>query len=189
VRLPDDEERARKVSRLESQHIADTFFKSNLPWSQMSDHKRFGIPNFVHDISALLVQLIEQKYVNFYQLLPTSVDDRPCSLLSMRDAVECELLQCLADLGELPPLSTKEPSTEIMLRVSAFGKDVKDAVLGRKYYEFVQANRARYASFKTDIEMTAPDFRPFEHVHQTRPLIITLTQPRALTDVRNVIKG
>ena len=66
VRLPDDEARARKVSRLESQQIADDFFNSTPPWSQMSDRGRFGIPNFIHDISALLVQLIEQKYVNFY---------------------------------------------------------------------------------------------------------------------------
>ena len=48
-----------------SQRNADEFFTSNSPWSEMSDRRRFGIPNFVHDISALLVQLIEQKYANF----------------------------------------------------------------------------------------------------------------------------
>jgi len=67
VRLPDDDERARKVSRMKSQRIADDFFTSTPPWSEMSDRRCFGIPNFVHDISALLVQLIEKKYVHFYQ--------------------------------------------------------------------------------------------------------------------------
>ena len=91
-------------------------------------------------------------------------------------------------VNKLPPVSTKEPSTEIMLRVSAFCKDIKDAVLGRKHYDFVQANRARYASFKFDIEMTAPDFRPFDNISSSSPLIISHTQPRGLSDVRDVIK-
>lgn len=43
----------------------------------------------------------------------------------MRRAVETELLKCVTELGELPPLLTKEPSTEIMLRVSAFPKILK----------------------------------------------------------------
>ena len=67
-------------------------------------------------------------------------------------------------------------------------KDIKDTVLGRKYYDFVQANRARYTSFKSDIEMTAPDFRPFEDISSSLPHSKTLTQPRGLLYVRNVIK-
>ncbi|KIM37374.1 hypothetical protein M413DRAFT_448441 [Hebeloma cylindrosporum] len=170
VRLPDDEERARKVSRLESQRIADTFFTSTPPWSEMSERRCFGIPNFVHDISALLVQLIEK------------------NLPLMLKAVESELLKCVAELGELPPVLAKEPSTEIMLRISAFSKDIKDTVLGRKHYDFVQANRARYTSFKVDIEMTAPDFRPFEDISSTSPLLKTHTRARGLLDIRNVIR-
>jgi hypothetical protein len=188
VRLPDDDERTRKVSRMESQRIADEFFTSNPPWSEMSNRRRFGIPNFVHDISALLVQLIEEKYVNFYQFLLPSIDSYPRSLPSMRRAVEFELLKCVTELGELPPLLTKEPSTEVMLRVSAFSKDIKDTVLGRKHYDFVQANRARYTSFKSDIELTAPNFRPFEDFSSSLPHLNTLTQPRGLLEVRNVIK-
>ena len=63
VRLPDDDERARKVGRAESQRIASDFFASNAPWNEMPDDasRRFGIPGFVADISAVLVELIENK--------------------------------------------------------------------------------------------------------------------------------
>lgn len=106
----------------------------------------------------------------------------------MREAVESELFKCLTELDNLPALLTKEPSTEVMLRVSAFSKDIKDTALGRNHYDFVQANRARYSSFKFDIEMTAPDFRPFEDISSSSPLSPSRTQPRGLLDVRNVIK-
>ncbi len=58
VRLPDDEQRARGVTRIEAQRVGDEFFNSTVPWNQI-DRSRFGIPNFVKYISALLVKLIE----------------------------------------------------------------------------------------------------------------------------------
>lgn len=61
VRLPDDDERARKISRAESQKLAAEFFDTTLPWSSIPERNRFGIPNFVSDISQLLVGLIESK--------------------------------------------------------------------------------------------------------------------------------
>jgi len=106
----------------------------------------------------------------------------------MRGAVESELEKCLTALSEFPPPLTKEASTEIMLRVSAFSKDVKDAVLGRKYYNFVQSNRARYENFKSDIEKTAPDFRPSEEFEDIFPHSNSLIRPRGLLYIRNVIK-
>jgi hypothetical protein len=61
VRLPDDDERARKISRTESQKFSADFFDNTSPWSSISERNRFGIPNFVFDISQLLVRLIESK--------------------------------------------------------------------------------------------------------------------------------
>jgi len=61
VRLPDDEQRARGLSRAEAHSIADDFFNSTPPWDRLIDRSRLGIPNFVANISALLVQLIEKK--------------------------------------------------------------------------------------------------------------------------------
>lgn len=60
VRLPDDEQRARGVMRVEAQQIADAFFNTKVPWNEINDRSRFGIPNFVQYISALLVKLIEE---------------------------------------------------------------------------------------------------------------------------------
>ena len=61
VRLLDDEERARKISSAEAQRNAATFFDNTAPWDKMADRSRFGIPNFVSNISALLVERIEKK--------------------------------------------------------------------------------------------------------------------------------
>jgi hypothetical protein len=59
VRLPDNEQRARGVTRVEAQQMADEFFNTTVPWSQLDDRSRFGIPSFVQYISELLVKLIE----------------------------------------------------------------------------------------------------------------------------------
>lgn len=58
VRLPDDEERTRKVTRADSVNTATEFFNNTPPWNTM-DRNRFGIPNLVTDISRLLANLIE----------------------------------------------------------------------------------------------------------------------------------
>ncbi|KAF8884433.1 P-loop containing nucleoside triphosphate hydrolase protein [Gymnopilus junonius] len=142
VRLPDEEERKRKISRLEAEELASTFFDTNAPWNTMETRNRFGIPNFVKNISELLIELIELK--------------KGAGI-------------CIQHLKALPPvLDLKDPSTEVMLRISAFCKDIKDTVFGRNHEEFVQLNKQRYSKFKTDIRMTTPDFRPVEDIESSR---------------------
>lgn len=63
VRLPDDEERSREVTRATSQRLASEFFASNAPWNEVADRHRLGIPGFVSNISKLLVGLIEHAWV------------------------------------------------------------------------------------------------------------------------------
>lgn len=58
VRLPNDLER--KGGRDKAQSNAEEFFNSTTPWNRMKDRSRFGVPNFVQNISALLVELIEK---------------------------------------------------------------------------------------------------------------------------------
>jgi vacuolar protein sorting-associated protein 1 len=58
VRLPTDQER--KGGREKSQTIEEEFFNSCTPWNDMTDRSKLGVPNFVQDISALLVELIEK---------------------------------------------------------------------------------------------------------------------------------
>lgn len=62
VRLPDDEERGRKITRSEADAVASQFFSSTPPWNEVmaTDPSRFGIPNFISDISILLTAMIEK---------------------------------------------------------------------------------------------------------------------------------
>lgn len=120
----------------------------------------------------------------------------PISLPSLRTAVEKELHDCHAEIARLPPVSNAHPSTEVMLRVTEFCKDIRDTVFGESNKNFVQENRTSYSSFKDAIVLTTPDFRPSEDNEEddedierlsSRPLVISNTPPRGLTDVRKVI--
>ncbi|KAK0439518.1 P-loop containing nucleoside triphosphate hydrolase protein [Desarmillaria tabescens] len=146
VRLPDDDERKRKISREESQARAKRYFEENSPWKEYPDRNRFGVPALVHDISRLLVALIE----NYIPTLKQSVDDL---LASDR-----------AEYNALPPLPpTDEAWSQIVVLIHQFCIDVKAAVEGEEGHKsFVQRNRARYEQFKRDILGTCPNFRPFE---------------------------
>jgi len=59
VRLPNDLERE-GGNRAKALNIEEDFFNSTSPWNQMGDRTRCGVPNFVKNISALLVELIEK---------------------------------------------------------------------------------------------------------------------------------
>jgi vacuolar protein sorting-associated protein 1 len=61
VRLPDDDERARNISRMESSKIATDFFNGTPPWNTVASRNRFGVHNLVSDLSWILVGLIEKK--------------------------------------------------------------------------------------------------------------------------------
>ncbi|KAK0476319.1 P-loop containing nucleoside triphosphate hydrolase protein [Armillaria novae-zelandiae] len=152
VRLPDDDERRRKISRNESQALAKLYFENNSPWKEFVDRSRFGIPSLVHDISRLLVRLIE----NYIPTLKKSVDD---ILASDR-----------AELSALPPLPlTGEAWAQITLLIHKFCVDVQAAIEGKEEHKgLVQRNRARYTQFKRDILGTCPNFRPFENKTQYR---------------------
>jgi len=63
VRLPDDAQRAQRLSRSALQRIAADYFDTASPWSEVTDRGRFGIPAFVTDISVLLVNHITRMYV------------------------------------------------------------------------------------------------------------------------------
>ena len=58
VRLPTDQER--KGGREKAQKIEEDFFNLYTPWNEMTDRSKLGVPNFVQNISALLVELIEK---------------------------------------------------------------------------------------------------------------------------------
>lgn len=65
---------------------------------------------------------------------------------------------CLKKIAKLPPVSDQDPSTEILLRISAFCQAFKDAVFGRQHRHFVQENRRRYSRFRQEISSTKPKY-------------------------------
>ncbi|SJL16534.1 uncharacterized protein ARMOST_20060 [Armillaria ostoyae] len=146
VRLPDDDERRRNISRDESQTAAQQFFDRTSPWRDFPDRSRFGIPALVRDISRLLVGLIE----NYIPTLKESVDN-----LLTSDRAEFNALP--------PPPPTDEAWSQIIILIHHFCSDVKATVEGKEEHKkLVQRNRARYERLKHDILSTCPNFRPFE---------------------------
>ena len=60
VRLPDDDERAKNLTRQEYYENAKTFFVQEPPWNTVKDKRRLGIPGLVEDLSGHLTILIEK---------------------------------------------------------------------------------------------------------------------------------
>ncbi|KAG2067161.1 hypothetical protein BDR04DRAFT_1144485 [Suillus decipiens] len=153
VRLPDDAERAQRLSRAESQRRAAEYFDTTPPWKDVTDRHRFGIPGFVSDVSRLLIQLIEETL--------------PC----LRDDADKLLTKCIKDLDELPPPLANDPQIEVLGRMNAFCDVFKRFLNGsHEDKRLAQRNRTLYATFKRDIRGTAPDFRPFSQPEQYVPL-------------------
>ncbi|KAJ4473675.1 P-loop containing nucleoside triphosphate hydrolase protein [Lentinula aciculospora] len=143
VRLADDDERTKKLSRSESETLSSTFFARTEPWSDFMDRSRFGVPNFVKDISQLLLEMIER------------------NLPELKVAVDQLILKCTDDLGAMPVVPTRDPSNEILLRISEFCWEVRQAVMGENHKFLVHDNKRHYETLKTAIERTDPDFWPF----------------------------
>ncbi|KAG2153903.1 P-loop containing nucleoside triphosphate hydrolase protein [Suillus clintonianus] len=153
VRLPDDAERALRLSRAESQRRAAEYFDTTSPWKDVTDRHRFGIPGFVSDVSRLLIRLIED------------------SLPQLREDVDTLLAKCIKDCNELPPPLENDPQIEVLGRVNAFCDVFKSFANGsHEDKRLAQRNRALYAIFKRDIRGTAPDFRPFDEPEDYVPL-------------------
>jgi len=76
-----------------------------------------------------------------------------------------------------------------MPSTTAFCQAIQDAVSG-KYEHFVQSNRALYSKYKKEIDVTMPDFRPFDgDVSGQNSLVpFSRTEPRGLDDIRQVIR-
>ncbi|PFH48255.1 hypothetical protein AMATHDRAFT_150299 [Amanita thiersii Skay4041] len=179
VRLLDDEERSKQLSRAELERSADEFFRTRTPWSELQRHNRFGVPNLVKDVSTLLMMRIEK------------------NLPSLRKQVAELLVQCSEALNSLPP-PPNDPRTEILLRVGELTMAFHDAVMATNVRVLAQRTRERYLQYKMDLLRTSPDFRPFVEwrEYMNPPLITgdpderikTQLAPMDLEDVRKVIK-
>ncbi|TDL15309.1 P-loop containing nucleoside triphosphate hydrolase protein [Rickenella mellea] len=145
VRLADDEERAKDLSRAETQHLASLFFQTTDPWMSIQDRSRFGIPALVKALSGHLTELLDRT-------LPT-----------MKAQTQKKIDECRKELAKLPSLLIHEPSAEILDLINRFCGELNIAVYGNGNLKtFIQQNRATYRTFKIKIRGTAPDFRPVE---------------------------
>ncbi|KAF8335514.1 P-loop containing nucleoside triphosphate hydrolase protein [Amanita rubescens] len=180
VRLPDEAERLKKLSRAETEGLAERFFKERFPWNKMKDRGRLGVPNLVRDVSALLVQWIEK------------------NLPFLRKQLESLLKHCYAELNGLPPRLTNEPSSELLLRISKFSGAFHNVVNATDEKTMVRKARERYEQYKLEILETGPDFRPFvSHEGYCKPgppkieeePVDSLGGPMDLMYVQQVIKN
>ncbi|KIL59206.1 hypothetical protein M378DRAFT_111256 [Amanita muscaria Koide BX008] len=162
VRLPDEAERMKQLPRVESERLADAFFRTHNPWSQMTLRSRFGIPNLVHDVSSLLVEWIES------------------NLPALKKRLNELLDKCRNELNALPP--SLDPSIEILLRLGEFRRAFNDAVCATEEKSMVQRARKRYREYKIDILRTTPNFWPFYDCAKYRTLEDGPTSDQDLPD-------
>lgn len=69
--------------------------------------------------------------------------------------------RCLEDILALPPIITRDPQSEVFIRVNNFSREFAESIDARSHKRYVQGSRALYEQLKLDIRATAPDFRPF----------------------------
>ncbi|KAI0368237.1 hypothetical protein BV20DRAFT_480715 [Pilatotrama ljubarskyi] len=191
VRLLNDEERRKKVSRAKAEQIARRFFDETAPWKHLKRTRRLGTRNLVRDISRILVDIIQE------------------AVPKMRRATAERLAQCHADLEGLPRLLSSDPTAEAVRCVVDFCNSMRRAVHGEgEDKSFVRQCRHEFRAFARAIRETAPDFRPSTTVdaNQGRIELVGETQsdvdddasvidfmeipspPISLVDVRRVIK-
>jgi hypothetical protein len=95
-------------------------------------------------------------------------------------------------LEALPPLLvTDTPLSTIMMRIVQFSRILRDTIQGTSTKDFVQANRIKYARFKTEVANTSPDFREHTGVAQDeRPVGTSTNRPDPITldGVRDAIR-
>jgi GTPase SAR1 family protein len=166
VRLPDDAQRAQRLSRSAFQRIAADYFDTTAPWSGVADRGRFGIPAFVTDISVLLVNHIKK-------VIP-----------ELRRNAEQLLASCLEEIDGLPKALDVDPQIEVLARVNAFCNAFQGVVSGsHSDKDLAQKNRACYTIFARKIRGTSPDFRPFDTPRQYRQM--ELLDPEELDQDRD----
>ncbi|CAK5277920.1 unnamed protein product [Mycena citricolor] len=148
VRLPDDAQRSRGMTRAQCDAQAQLFFDSTAPWSEVLDRTRFGVGNLAAFLSKLLTERIE------------------ANLPQLRAQVHALLKRHTEELNGLPPAPDLDhAAVAVFGKISAFCNAFRAAVAGTERKSFVQDCRTKYGQFKSEIQRTTPDFRPF-HGHE-----------------------
>ncbi|KZT07896.1 uncharacterized protein LAESUDRAFT_811749 [Laetiporus sulphureus 93-53] len=170
TRQPDDAERAAGITHAQARIAETEFFSSTPPWSSSSHQHRFGTANLVSTLSNLLI-----KYIN--EALP-----------KLQTEVSRQLTKYDAELSQLPPPVTTEPSAYVLGLVAEFCKTVQAYIVGGPTTaSLVQENRQAYATFKRRIRSTAPPFLPYPSPQECGPDSIQYLQIDDERDDDNVV--
>ncbi|KAH9932350.1 P-loop containing nucleoside triphosphate hydrolase protein [Fomitopsis serialis] len=144
TRQPDDADRRSGITASKARISEAAFFSKTAPWSQSSHQHRFGTPNLVKTLSALLTHIIDD------------------SIPKLQKEVVHQLTTCRAELDALPPAITADPASYVLSLITSFcGLVVAYVQGGPSTAHFVQQNRVSYAAFKRAVRGTAPPFLPF----------------------------
>ncbi|PCH34568.1 hypothetical protein WOLCODRAFT_145375 [Wolfiporia cocos MD-104 SS10] len=167
VKLPDDDERAKKLSRPELKKRAWKFFTNTEPWKDLLQSRRLGIPDLISDLSILLMRIMRE------------------AIPALRKEVDDRLAECVRQMHELPEEMCADASSEILGRISSFCADLQGEVYGRNENKsFVHRSRTTFKTFELDIQESAPDFSPALESYDEYPAreACEVSEPRTISD-------
>ncbi|PIL37741.1 transporter [Ganoderma sinense ZZ0214-1] len=148
VRLPTDEDRARRITPAQARELAARVFNTVAPWKDVKAlprPTRLGVEALIRDLSPLLLKML----IDAIPRLKAAVDDL--------------LAASLAALAQLPARPAMDSAAELVQLVFRFCAAVKETIDGAGDDKaFVHRSLAFYRMLKASIRASAPDFRPFE---------------------------
>ncbi|KAG5640591.1 hypothetical protein DXG03_007994 [Asterophora parasitica] len=143
TRQPDDAQRAAEITPSEPREAEANFFSSTHPWSTSAHKERFGTVHLVATLSRLLVGIIN--------------DTLPRILAEAASKLET----CSRELATLPEELKGDPATHMLKLLTTFCDDIQRSTsTGSDASQLIHRNRDAYASFKSAIRKTAPNFVP-----------------------------
>ncbi|CCM00221.1 uncharacterized protein FIBRA_02249 [Fibroporia radiculosa] len=147
VRLPQDTERAKRLSPQELNRLAIDCFSTKEPWKELYQSDVFqhhlGIPNLVEHLSRVLMNIIHN------------------SLPDLQAQIRDKLAQCDRDLQDLPEMLVGDPTAEAVARIADFCTDLRASIYGyNEDKDFIHATQDIYERFVFAIACTTPNFRP-----------------------------
>ncbi|KAI8976327.1 P-loop containing nucleoside triphosphate hydrolase protein [Trametes punicea] len=157
VRLPSDQERRNNTTRERLQVKERGFFHETSPWKAL-DSSHLGVRNLVHDISALLMDIIQG------------------AIPKIQQAAAEHLANCLAELAALPSMMTEDSdaTAEVVRCIFQFCESMLRIVDGHgDDKSFVRECRRRFRAFESAVRSTAPDFRPFLRLSESYPVALS----------------
>ncbi|KAJ6487722.1 P-loop containing nucleoside triphosphate hydrolase protein [Mycena sanguinolenta] len=185
TRQPDDDERNNKITPVQARRAESNFFSATAPWSTTTHKDRFGTENLVTTLSALLIQIINDR------------------LPDIRDRANEQMNECRRALDSIPAKVAGEPATHMLNLITAFCTAIRLFVDGQSDMSaLIHERNAAFEQFKLSIHKTQPQFVarvpgqagtpgfpiPIDNDIPTSATdLIALQKPVYLTDVRTHI--